>query len=316
MKIERSDDEIVSEIITQLLSTQNIRQEVFAFILKNKEWLNDLNLKTLLSFQEKYANSLESILFLIFLAEVSKVIKNKHIRIFVLHLSQNEDNLPIAEFIQQEVPFFNDEVFLEKSFHQSLPILYLYIQETFSVIFESRYKLAKFSETIGLADIGSNSFREDLTVDEKHELKHAMFDMTKELYRSIAPIYHYLVKTQINTFDALNYQTGLDNQRLIEAIEFYLHYDKQEAFLFLERLKSKVFMENLSLANETSSTDLNRLKKRVFDLQQEAYEQEEIFDFIQTLYHAKLELELELLETKSPVNSTITLDFYELKHIL
>jgi len=314
LKKEDINIQIITTIINQLISSQNIRKDILTFIVENRQWLDNLTLKTLLSLQKKYSTSFESILFLILLAEISKVIKNKHIRIFVLHISQNSDNLPIEEFIQKEVPFFNDEVFLEKSFHQSLPILYLYIQDTFSVIFESRYKLAKFSEKIGLADIASESFREDLTTNEKSELKYAMFDMTKDLYRSIAPIYDYLVKTQINTFDALNYQTNTDNQRLIEAIEFYLYYDRKEAFLFLERLKSKIFIENLSLKKDESSSKLSHLKKRVFELQQQAYEQEEIFDFIQKLYYARVELEL--LQNKNNINEKNSLDFYEVKSIL
>lgn len=303
----------IDTLIKHLLTSQNIKKDILTFIIYNREKLKALDIKALSILREKYSTSLESILFLIALAEISKVIKNRNIRVFLLYITQNE-NISVDKFIKQEIPFFDDEKFLEKSFHQSLPMVYQYIQKTSNIIFETRYKLAKFTEKIGLADIMSNSFREDLSIEQKHKLKGSMFDMTKDFYISIFPIYDYLVKTQINTIDAINYQTIEDNQRLIDGIEFYILYDKKKAFLYLEKLKSKIFMENLSLKNSNEFQELNNLKEKVFNLQQQAYLQENIFNYIQELYESKMKLQS--MQVKYNIDEEDSLSFENVKGLL
>jgi len=305
----------INSLVNILLKSQNIKNDILTFIISNKESLETLDFKSPNTLREKYSSSLESILFLIALAEISKVNKNKNIRIFILYLTQeNSKNISIKKFIKNEIPFFHDDEFLNKYFHKSLPILYQYIQKMTNVIFETRYKLAKFSEKIGIADITSNSFREDLSSFQKEELKGSMFDMEKDFYASIYPIYDYLVKIQINTIDAINYQTIEDNQRLIDGIEFYIQYDKKEAFSYLEKLKSKIFMESLSLKNKYEYKELNSLKYRVFHLQQQAYVQEDIFEHIQELYEAKFNLHT--MQVKHKVDEKSSLGFDEVKEIL
>lgn len=174
--------------------------------------------------------------------------------------------------------------------------------------------MAKFTEKIGLADIISNSFREDLSIEQKQKLKGSMFNMTKDFYISIFPIYDYLVKTQINTIDAINYQTIEDNQRLIDGIEFYILYDKKKAFLYLEKLKSKIFMENLYLKNSNEFQELNNLKEKVFNLQQQAYLQENIFNYIQELYENKMKLQS--MQVKYNIDEEDSLSFENVKGLL
>jgi hypothetical protein len=305
---------MTNKLITQLLTSQNIKKDILTFIINNKENLRTLDFKILTNSREKYFTGLESILFLIILGEISKVIKNKNIRVFLLYITQKNEFSTVEEFVKEEIPFFNDDEFLEKSFHQSLPLFYKYIQETANIIFETRYKLAKFTEKIGIADIDSNSFREDLSTFQKEELKGSMFDMTKDFYISIYPIYDYLVKTQINTTDAINYQTIEDNQRLIDGIEFYIRYDRKEAFSYLEKLKSKIFMESLSLKIQDEFKELNSLKERVFYLQQQAYIQEDIFNYIQKLYDAKFDLHT--MQMKYDIDKKNSLIFSEVKSLL
>jgi hypothetical protein len=302
-----------NKLFSRISISQNIKKDILTFIIYNREKLEILDIKTLLILREKYSTSLESILFLIALAEISKVIKSKNIRVFLLYITRNKD-ISVDKFIKQEIPFFDDEKFLEKSFHQSLPIVYQYIQKTFHIIFETRYKLAKFTEKIGLADIISNSFREDLSIEQKQKLKGSMFNMTKDFYISIFPIYDYLVKTQINTIDAINYQTIEDNQRLIDGIEFYILYDKKKAFLYLEKLKSKIFIENLYLKNSNEFQELNNLKEKVFNLQQQAYLQENIFNYIQELYENKMKLQS--MQVKYNIDEEDSLSFENVKGLL
>jgi len=305
---------MTNKLITQLLTSQNIKKDILTFIINNKENLRILDFKILTNSREKYSTSLESILFLITLAEISKVIKNKNIRVFLLYITQKNEFSTVEEFVKEEIPFFNDDEFLEKSFHQSLPLFYKYIQGTANIIFETRYKLAKFTEKIGIADIHSNSFREDLSTSQKEELKGSMFDMTKDFYISIYPIYDYLVKTQMNTTDAINYQTIEDNQRLIDGIEFYIRYDRTKAFSYLEKLKSKIFMESLYLKTKDEFKELNSLKEKVFYLQQQAYKQEDIFDYIQELYDAKFDLHT--MQIKYDIDEKNSLTFGGVKSLL
>ena len=70
----------------------------------------------------------------------------------------------------------------------------------------------------------------------------------------------------------------------------------------------------MSLKKDDASSKITYLKKKIFELQQQAYEQEEIFDFIQTLYHVKIELEL--LENEDKINKKNSLNFYEVKNVL
>jgi len=302
------------KLISQLLKSQNIQKDILTFIIKNRTHLETLNFKILIDIREEYSSGLEYILFLITLAEISKIIKNKNIRVFLLYITQQNKFSTIEKFIENEIPFFNDNEFLEKSFHQSLPIFYQYIQKTSNIIFESRFKLAKFTENIGLLEISSNEFRKDLSSTQKQELKDSMFDMSKDFYNSIFPIYDYLVKTQINSIDAIHYQTIEDNQRLVEGIKFYILYDIKVAFSYLEKLKSKIFIENLSLKSDVKLNKLKALKEKVFYLQQQAYMQENIFEYIEKLYNAKMELQV--IQNKYNIDKKQFLNFKEVKSLL
>lgn len=115
-----------NKLFSRISISQNIKKDILTFIIYNREKLEILDIKTLLILREKYSTSLESILFLIALSEISKVIKNRNIRVFLLYITRNKD-ISVDKFIKQEIPFFDDEKFLEKSFHQSLPIVYQYI---------------------------------------------------------------------------------------------------------------------------------------------------------------------------------------------
>lgn len=305
----------ISDLIKLLMKSQNIQKDILTFIVENKNKIESLNLKNLNSLREQYPTSLEYVFLLIVLAEMSKIVKNKNIKKFAMYLTQEKyRNTSIDKFIESDFSFLSDDKASDEYFYKSLPVLYQYIQRTASIIFETRYKLAKFTEKIGMSDIESNSFREDLTDPQKQELKDSMFDMTKDFYISIYPMYDYLVKSQINIVDAINYQTIEDNQRLVDGIEFYVDFDKKEAFKYLEKLKSKIFMDNLSLINNEGIEDLNFLKNKVFNLQQKAYFQENIFEYIQDLYQAKYDLHTAQIKYK--IDEKKSLSFDEVKKIL
>lgn len=295
-KISRS---IFINFIEKLLGSKNITEDILDFIVQHKQYIEEIKLDTLISLKGKYVTSLESVLFLVLLAEISKVTKNDNIRVFILYIIQTdkEHSLEgIKEFIKNDISFFLDKPFLDRFLSQSLPLFYQYIQGLFNVIFESRYELAKFSEDIALKSINSNELRSDLSYDQKNKLKDDMFNMTKDLYASIFPIYKYLVEAHVNNVDAIHYQTIEDNNRLIEAIKFYVLYDKKQAILFLEKLKGKVFIENLSLKSKDNNIEheqlmkLKQLQDQVFYLQQQSYLTDNLFKHLNILYESKLQL--------------------------
>ena len=131
------------------------------------------------------------------------------------------------------------------------------------ITFETKSKLAKFCEDIGLADFGSEHFREDLSDREKMELKNSMFQMTKNIYDDIQKVFEYLKFAYASELALFELQTDENMKIFYDKIRFYMNLNPEKAFDHLEQIKSSIFLKRLSFKYNFFKTQQDEKIKEV-----------------------------------------------------